>query len=624
MKRERSSGSSGEMTDNAMSESRSMEGLFALQAKLADVTDLDRALDQILAFAVRCVETDWGTVQLISDDGTRLETVAQCGYAPDSALLVQYRQQAFAAVLHALRTTRAAHLVEDLALNADVADTLEREAALAEGIRAAVHAPMFTSSGRIVGVLNAHFREPHRPSQQQLRYFELLAWVAAAFVDRHETSTALKLRETEYRTTLASLTDAVIATDANAYVRYINPAAERLTGWSLEEAVGKSIEAVYDLTTMEGEPVVQCQLRRALSRRETIPKRRFLLCHRNDRRIPIEDGASPILDGDRLLGAVTVFVDISDRLSLEQRQTQAHVALEEQMHAATRELGQTHAQLRLLSQYLMSAQEDERRRLARELHDDLAQRAAVVEFDVEALRNSLHEPQDTDDLLERLRSNVRELARGLRETSHRLHPSVLEDLGLDAALRLLVEEHCRRGEDVTYLRRSEVPSMGSEVNGALYRIAQEALHNASRHAPTAPVRVMLAAEERELRLIIEDAGPGFSVTEVRGRGGLGLLSMHERANSVRGALAINAVPDEGTRVTVCVPIGSKSLDGAVNARLSAKDEIERMRDLSATMLARRERLNATVEQVQRSFADIFSQMQRRRKAAGPAEGSRDT
>jgi signal transduction histidine kinase len=124
---------------------------------------------------------------------------------------------------------------------------------------------------------------------------------------------------------------------------------------------------------------------------------------------------------------------------------------------------------------------------------------------------------------------------------------------------MLVDEHRRCGEEISLIVSGELPPLPLAAQSALYRIVQEALRNAQRHAPQAPVRIELnvAPPENTLQLSIEDAGPGFELQAVRGRGGLGLLSMQERARSLGGSIEIDTAPDKGTRICVSVPLPAR-------------------------------------------------------------------
>jgi len=150
---------------------------------------------------------------------------------------------------------------------------------------------------------------------------------------------------------------------------------------------------------------------------------------------------------------------------------------------------------------------------------------------------------------------VAELSEEVRSLSHRLHPSVLDDLGLEAALRQLTTD-LQRTAGLTVRLTSNLGgtvALPDTVATALYRIAQEALRNILRHARDASVTVSLLATSDEVRLSVRDDGPGMDVRAVREKGGLGLVSMRERANLAGGSLEIRSAPAAGTEVVVAVP-----------------------------------------------------------------------
>ena len=356
------------------------------------------------------------------------------------------------------------------------------------------------------------------------------------------------------RTVMDTLNEGIIATDAEARVRYLNSAAERLTGWQQSEAAGKPIGELYDLRTLIGDPVEQSHLQKALSEISAVGKERFVLRSRGGQTTPIEDSTAPILAAGHVEGAVTIVADITERLRQEGLRKEEQDRLEDEVQKATDQLGQTRTELRALSAYLINAQEQERKRLARELHDDFGQRLAVLGMSANRAFEQLHEnPTETQEILQSIIKEVSTLNLGLREVSHRLHPSVLEDLGLIAALRSLIAGFRDDGIDVSFRLPDEIPALTADAATALYRIAQEALRNAVRHAPGAPVHVNLETQDKSMQLTIRDGGQGFDLTKVRLGGGLGILNMNERARLVNGTLLLHSRPGDGTVITVRVP-----------------------------------------------------------------------
>lgn len=385
--------------------------------------------------------------------------------------------------------------------------------------------------------------KPFRPK-------ELDAAISIA-IHQHQMTKALFAERSWFSTTMCSLSDGVLATDPDGLIRFINPAAERLTGWAKKDALGRPIEEVYPLSTLEGEPLPECQLRKALHDRESIPKRRFLLATRTGMKLPVQDAASPIMEQGQLLGAVTTFVEISATLRAEQERQDREQELQAKVNLTSQELGQTREELEALSRHLLVAQDEERGRIARELHDDFGQRVALLSWKMAELPGLLQ--AEAQSKIKAVREGLLELSRELREVSHRLHPSALADLGLAEAMQSLAREYEQLDLSIE-ITMSQLPPIALEIATSLYRIAQEALQNVVKHAPGSTVKLRLSYDAMSVVLRLQDSGPGFSVQEVRGRGGLGLVSMQERARLVGGSLQLLSSPGQGTTVLVRVPI----------------------------------------------------------------------
>lgn len=371
---------------------------------------------------------------------------------------------------------------------------------------------------------------------------------------QHRVTRELFSEHAWLRTLLSSLSDGVIATDAEARVTYLNPVAERLTGWTLKDAFGKPIDEVFVLSTPTGERVEICQLKKALEFVRPVGPTRFWLVPREGQRTPIEDSASPILDQGRPTGAVSIFLDITERLRQERQAELIREQLEERVQLTTEALGETRTELQALSGHLLSAQEEEKRKLAGELHDDFGQRTALLELHVSrALEFLPAECAEVEHLLHQMHEQISALGAGLRNVSHGLHPSVLADLGLASGLVSLVQDFKDLGMEASVRVPDDLGDVPLHVAIALYRIAQEALRNAMKHAPGVPVRLVLDSNTEAYEMTIEDAGPGFDVGGTRQKGGLGLLSIKERARSIGGTLLLHTHPGEGTSLTVRVP-----------------------------------------------------------------------
>lgn len=246
----------------------------------------------------------------------------------------------------------------------------------------------------------------------------------------------------------------------------------------------------------------------------------------------------------------SVVVEIGDDLFRSRGKRKLGPKLVRGPHATTDAASAAQAELGSLSGYLLNAQEEERRRIARELHDDLSQRAAMIEFALEQVAHFMHEP-DGKKALSAARGSLANLAKAIREISHQLHPSIIMDLGLAAAVKQLVNEFNEAGGAAALkLDERVAPMIDPLVGTALYRIAQEALRNARKHAGAVPVRVRLSMTPKDIYLAVQDSGPGFVVEASRSDHGLGLLGMRERARLIGSTLMVRSRPGEGTLIAV--------------------------------------------------------------------------
>jgi PAS domain S-box-containing protein len=217
-----------------------------------------------------------------------------------------------------------------------------------------------------------------------------------------------------------------------------------------------------------------------------------------------------------------------------------------------------------MSGRLITAQEEERARIARELHDDLSQRMALLQISVQQFKQSMPALSSrSQELLQNIAELAAEVSSVIRGLSHQLHPSKLEILGLVASLKEFCREFSGQHELPVNFVHSNIPArIPKNVTLCLFRITQEALRNVVKHSGAAEAAVELSGDGDELSLCISDSGQGFDVESVKGAAGLGLISMRERLRLVGGHLSVISRPSQGTRINVRVPLH------AANAQLS--------------------------------------------------------
>lgn len=335
-----------------------------------------------------------------------------------------------------------------------------------------------------------------------------------------------ELSDLEYRRVFESSPDGIVIVDSDGRIRAANPRATEMFGYERRELLGREVELLVPES-------VRAAHREERGGYADDPKPRpmgvgrELQGRRSDGTVfPVEISLSPVRSEDRDLVIATVR-DLRRRERLRQFGADA-----------------------------LEAAEEERQRIARELHDDTAQRLAalLVRLKIRTKRAG----DESREFLEELRSELLDITEGLRRIARGLRPPALDDAGLAAALRShvrTVTEDAPLDVDLDVGGVDDLLHPDSKL--ALYRIAQEALSNALRHSGADLVEVRVRERRGAAVLEVTDDGRGFEVPdapEAEGRG-LGILGMHERAHGVGGALEIESAPDRGTRIRAVLPAG---------------------------------------------------------------------
>jgi PAS domain S-box-containing protein len=356
---------------------------------------------------------------------------------------------------------------------------------------------------------------------------------------------------------LDSITDGFVALDRDWRFTHVNAQAERMNGIRREDQIGK---CQWDLFPATRGSLLESEWRRAVA--EQVPVEFEFYYAPWD--AWFQNKAYPTKDG----GLSVFFHDITARKRSEEALRRAHDELEQRVLERTIALSRANARLGKqvakrrrveeartgLLHRLVRAQEKEHRRIARELHDDLTQRLAVLAIDAGTLEQMPDCPGDIRERARGMREQLVALAESVHSLSRQLHPAILDDLGLVDALRsecLSLEQ--RDGITVRYDTRHVPTDLPRDIALCIYRVAQEALRNIARHARCLEASVRLMANARELVLCVRDRGVGFAAA-TRGKTGVGLESMHERARLIHARLTVRSRPGAGTRIILRVPL----------------------------------------------------------------------
>ena len=210
---------------------------------------------------------------------------------------------------------------------------------------------------------------------------------------------------------------------------------------------------------------------------------------------------------------------------------------------------------RSLAGRILTAVEDERRYLARELHDDVSQRLAAVAIETGAMEGNCEDPKQIKASVAKLKKSLVGICDDLHRMSHRMHPSVLDDFGLRDALKSECQELSRRSSvQIDFQSVSDLQSIPKEIELCLYRVAQEALWNAVKYSKSERILVRLNADPEFVYLDVHDYGVGFDPESLNSSSGLGLASMKERVRLSNGSIKIETAPNKGVAIHVIIPL----------------------------------------------------------------------
>lgn len=394
-----------------------------------------------------------------------------------------------------------------------------------------------------------------------------------------ENITERKRAEKERESTWALLEAAVtqspsgilIADAPNVTFRLANPAAYGILGETGQSLIGTDANdhsITWRTLRPDGSPYPAGErpLSRAVLKGEVTRNEEMIIRHESGEMRWVSVNAAPIMNSEGGIAAgVVVFHDLTERKLMETELLRSRDELELRVQERTAELKRLNDELRSLSSRLISIQEEERKRVANELHDSIGQTFAALKFGIEAVlvARDRGETAEAFALLEQFVPTIQRSIDETRAIYMGLRPTMLDSLGLLAT----IEWFCREFQCLyphfqftlkTQIEEEEIPEV---LRTTIYRIVQEALNNVAKHSGAKQVQFSLTKQEGAIRLLIQDNGKGFQGDSVLSHShgmSLGLASMRERAELTGGSLTIESTPGKGTVLQAFWPIPAKS------------------------------------------------------------------
>ena len=365
---------------------------------------------------------------------------------------------------------------------------------------------------------------------------------------------------------------AFLTLDRDGLITSWNSGAERLLGHGREHAIGVHVGAIF-VANVRGAGVGMTDLEQA-ERQGVISKSRWLT-HRDGRPTHAQTTLFALRTEGRLVGYAAVAHQLASPTTSDEPGVPPGGAVFSQSDDARRQLSESQAllaaevadrtqaeasRIRLLRR-LVVVQEEERRRIARDLHDDLGQRLTALRLMLEALVGGASDPPERSTTLANALQTLARIDQDLDFIAWELRPAALDEVGLVRVLDTYVEEWSRHAgiRAVFHSRPGNLERFAPEVEASIYRIAQEALNNVAKHAAADSVNVLLELRGENIALVVEDDGVGFHAVAVN-ETMMGLAGMRERAFAVGGTVEIEPTPDGGTTILACIPTSGARRD----------------------------------------------------------------
>ena len=369
---------------------------------------------------------------------------------------------------------------------------------------------------------------------------------------------------------LDSTGEGVFGVDLDGLCVFINPAGARMIGMAPQQVLGQNMHVLTHHSHGDGThyPMDNCPIYNAFRRGEPCRIDSEVFWRSDGNSFPVEYSSYPVFDQGQVRGAVVTFVDITERKRAEHALHQAKNELEQRVAERTHALETALQQLRELAAWSEAVREEERTRIAREVHDELGSLLVALKMDVGWLDKRLSEQEqraalEAQSMREKMRGKCQNMSRLIENAVVNvgriitdLRPSILDHQGLWDALAWQAQEFVQSAEqELKWCMDVNVQRVLPEPMAmAVFRIFQEMLSNVGRHARARTVDVDIVEREGWLHLSVEDDGCGAELQAFESAQAYGILGMRERARHFGGVIDIDSAPGRGTRMRLSMPL----------------------------------------------------------------------
>lgn len=371
---------------------------------------------------------------------------------------------------------------------------------------------------------------------------------------------------------LASTGEGVFGVDLDGLCVFINRAGARMIGFEPTDLLGRNMHELTHHSHADGAayPVEDCPIFNAFRRGEPCRIDTEVFWRRDGSAFPVEYSSHPIIDGGEVRGAVVTFIDITERRRAADALQAAKDELELRVRERTRALETALHQVRDLAARTETVREEERTRIAREVHDELGSLLVALKMDVNWMDKRLSEQErrsadEAQDMRQRMRCKCQNMSRLIENAVDNvgriitdLRPSILDHQGLWAALEWQAQEFVASAELALDWKvdLDDAPEPAEPLAMAVFRIFQEMLSNVGRHAHARRLAVHIHHHGGRLHLLVEDDGVGAPAQAFEAGDAYGVMGMRERARHFGGDIRIQSSPGQGTRMALSVALGA--------------------------------------------------------------------